>query len=89
MKNIVKRLVCTILIACTIVCQVAVPTTVDAYTASSISTGSYRIKNVYSGKYLNVSGSRSSNGTNVNIYTKDGTSGQTFKISKLSGQYWL
>lgn len=89
MKNIVKRLVCTILIACTIVCQVAVPTTVDAYTASSISTGSYRIKNVYSGKYLNVSGSGSSNGTNVNIYTKDGTSGQTFKISKLSGQYWL
>ena len=89
MKNIVKKLICTVLIACTIVCQVVVPITADAYTSASVSTGSYRLKNVYSGKYLNVAGSRSSNGTNVNIYTKDGTSGQTFKISKSSGKYWL
>ena len=89
MKNIAKKLMCSVLIACTVACQVVVPTTVDAYTSASISTGSYRIKNVYSGKYLNVSGSRSSNGTNVNVYTKDGTSGQTFKVSKSSGEYWL
>ncbi|WP_455541927.1 RICIN domain-containing protein, partial [Intestinibacter sp.] len=89
MKNIVKRLGCTLLIACTVVSQVAVPTIVDAYTKSTISTGTYLLKNVYSGKYLNVAGSANANQTNVNIYTKSGATGQTFDISALAGEYVL
>lgn len=49
---------------------------------------SYVIKNARSSKYLNVYRSGSSNGTNVNIYSKDGTKGQTFKLKKTSSGWY-
>lgn len=39
----------------------------------------YVIRNVNSGKCLNVYGNGSANGTNVTVYQKDGTTGQLWK----------
>lgn len=61
--------------------------TVSAFAATkvNVSTGSYyAIKNVGSGKYLNVYGNRNRNNANVDIYAKDGTSGQDFKFTRIN-----
>ena len=56
-----------------------------AYAASySQLTGYYLLKNAESGKYLNVAGSSSSSKANVTVYSKDGTSGQLFKLQTSS-----
>ncbi len=40
----------------------------------------YEIKNLASGKYLNIYGSKNSEGTYVNIYSRDYTTGEKFRI---------
>lgn len=62
-----------------------------ATTAASVRTDRYyTIKNVGSGKMLNVYGSRSRSGTNVTVYQADNTSGQDFLfIAKGGGKYVL
>lgn len=58
------------------------PTTVNAASAfktSSTSTAYYYVlKNVGTSKYLNVSNNSSANNTNINVWAKDGTSGENF-----------
>lgn len=87
MKRLSKKVLTTLLVAGTIISQVMPTTIVDAYTAASIAKDKYIIKNVYNGKYLNIVGSKDKNGVNVNIYEKDGTTGQTFTISQLADGY--
>lgn len=61
----------------------------DTYSVS-ITTGSYfTIKNLGSGKMLNVYGSKSANNTNITVYQNDNTSGQQFKITSYSGKYYF
>jgi hypothetical protein len=50
---------------------------------------SYIIKNVGSGKYLNVSGNSCENKANVTVCQKDGSTGQTFKIGKNDNGFTL
>ena len=48
--------------------------------ANEISGTEYYIKNVYSGKYLDVSGGTASNGANVQQYEFNGTEAQRWRI---------
>jgi len=65
--------------------------TTNAATDSPTANGRYYIKNVATGKYLNVSGNSSSSGTNVNIFSKDKSypRGQVFKLIANNGYYML
>ncbi|MCD7804381.1 MAG: RICIN domain-containing protein [Oscillospiraceae bacterium] len=77
-----KRLLAVILTL--VLCIGMLPTTVFA--ASSFNTSSsstiyyYVLKNVGTGKYLNVKGNSSANNTNITLWQKDGTSGQNFAL---------
>lgn len=59
----------------------------------SVKTGKYyTLKNVGTGKYLNIYGNQNKNNANVDIYAADGTSGQDFKwtlIDKSQNAYTL
>lgn len=56
----------------------------------TIKTGTYAtIKNVGSGKMLNVYGSKSANNTNITVYAKDNTSGQDVKAYSANGGYYF
>lgn len=56
---------------------------------TSIAEGSYTLKNVGTGKYLNVYGNKNANNTNIDVYSKDNTNGQDFKIYKYGESYAL
>ncbi len=49
-------------------------------TSSSSSIYYYVLKNIGTGKYLNVKGNSSANNTNITLWQKDGTSGQNFAL---------
>lgn len=49
----------------------------------------YNIINLKSKKYLNVSYSSSGNGVNIDIYEKDGTSGEKFKLSSVNSWFTI
>lgn len=53
-------------------------------TTSIVNGGVYCIKNVYSGKYINVDMGYDMNSTNVYQWTKDGSTEQTFKLEYVS-----
>lgn len=66
------------------------PSPAPSSSASVKTDNYYTIKNLGSGKMLNVYGSGKADGTNVTVYTSDNTSGQDFKfISNGSGTYIL
>ncbi len=79
-RNLPKKLLCLFAIICLLV-SIMPHETSTAYAASySTPTGYYLLKNVESGKYLNVVGNSSSSKANVTVFRKDGTSGQLFKL---------
>lgn len=55
----------------------------------SIAEGSYTLRNVGTGKYLNVYGNKNANNVNIDVYEKDNTNGQDFKIYKYGNSYAL
>lgn len=56
----------------------------------AVTTGKYfTVKNLGSGKMLNVYGSKSASNTNVTVYEKDNTKGQNFKFEKSGSSYIL
>ena len=83
-KSLIKKL--NIIIILTLILTLINLVPVKAY-ASISETVPYAIRNVGSGKYLNVYGSRSTNGTNVTVYQRDYTSGQSWTAEKSSGWY--
>lgn len=56
---------------------------------TSVTPGVYTVRNVGTGKYLNIYGNKNQNKTNVTLWQKDGTTGQDFKIYSQSGSYAL
>jgi len=78
-KSLIKKL--NIIIILTLILTLINLVPVKAY-ASISETVPYAIRNVGSGKYLNVYGSRSTNGTNVTVYQRDYTSGQSWTAMK-------
>lgn len=59
-------------------------------TTLTLKTGVYyNLINKASGKYLNVYGSSSGNNVNVDVYAKDGTTGEKFKLTKVNSWYTL
>lgn len=84
-----KRVFSYIIVISILVCGLGTSITVDALESASIKEGNYTLKNVYSGKNLNVSGGKTSNGTNINIYKADGKKSQTYKIYKIGSSYAL
>lgn len=84
-----KKLLSMIIALSMLICNFVMPMKSDALSSSKISEGYYNIKNISSGKYLNVSGSKDSNGTNINTYSKDNSKGQTFKIYKMGSAYGI
>jgi len=56
---------------------------------SAAAAGYYEIRNVGTGKYLNVAYSSSKSGTNVNIYAKDGTKGEKYRFTANNGGYLI
>ena len=87
-----KRIYSIILAALMVIVQIAaLCTTVSAATSYSVkvSTGTYvEIKNLGSGKYLNVYGSKSASNTNITVYARDYTTGQKFRIASVGdGKY--
>lgn len=86
MKSL-KTMVTSVLMFALVLASI-VPTTsvtVQATSYATVSTSGYFIiKNVKSGKYLNVAGSSSKNAANINIYQKDNTTGEMYSITKES-----
>lgn len=59
-------------------------------TTTTLKTGAYyNLVNQGSGKYLNVSCSASGNNVNVNIWEKDGTTGEKYALVKVNSWYTL
>ena len=87
MKKTIKRIL-TAALAIILFASTGMTTAqVDVMAASTatMTTGVYyTIKNVGSGKYLNVYGSKSASNTNITVYQSDGTTGQQFKLAKNS-----
>ncbi|MCD7785554.1 MAG: RICIN domain-containing protein [Oscillospiraceae bacterium] len=75
-----KKLLSILLVL--VLCIGMIPSTVSAASAVNVSSSSktyyYTLKNVGTGKYLNVSCNSSANNTNINVWAKDGTSGENF-----------
>ncbi len=75
-----KKLLSILLVL--VLCIGMIPNTVSAASAVNVSSSSktyyYTLKNVGTGKYLNVSCNSSANNTNINVWAKDGTSGENF-----------
>lgn len=87
-----KKNILSIVLAIVLTLSVFTSTSVSVSAASeyqvNVSTGSYvEIKNVGSGKYLNVYGSRSKSNTNITVYERDYTTGQKFMIEGSGGKY--
>ncbi|MEG0857934.1 MAG: RICIN domain-containing protein [Terrisporobacter sp.] len=89
MRGKFKKIVSRAIAMSILIGQFAMPMNSDALAPANISSGYYNFKNLYSSKYLNVSGAKDSNGTNININAKDNSKGQTFKIYKLGTSYGI
>ncbi len=55
----------------------------------AVTEGSYTLRNVGTGKYLNVYGNKNANNINIDVFSKDNTNGQDFKIYKYGDSYAL
>lgn len=88
-----KKLLSLLLVLTTLVGMLsvsAVPASAATSYSVSVKTGTYyTIKNVGSGKMLNVYGNRSANNTNITVYSADGTTGQLFKFTKVGSSYTI
>lgn len=91
MKKFIKKISVIVLSIITVVCTFCTAA-IPAFAAStaSVKTGSYyTVSNVGSGKYLNIYGSKNANNTNVTVYQKDGTKGQSFMFTKNGNGYTI
>lgn len=89
MKRI-KRVVCLLLVLCTLCGIAAVPANAGTVYVTSVDTERYAtLKNVGSKKMLNVYGNRSANNTNITVYQSDGTSGQDVRAYEYNGYYYF
>lgn len=84
-----KRRLSSLIIACILLCELGTPIMASAMESDSVEEGYYTLENVYSGKNLNVSGGKTANGTNINIYKENGKKNQTYKIYKINSSYAL
>lgn len=89
-KKIITSLVAIVMVLSTLL-TIAIPASAaapaDGY-VENVTTGKYvTIKNVGSGKLLNVYGSKNKNNTNITVYQADGTTGQSFKFVKSGNAY--
>lgn len=89
MKRYFRRILCSLIVVCILVGNLGMAAEADAMESVNIREGNYNLKNVYSGKYLNVSGGKTANGTNINIYEGNGRKSQTYKIYKINSSYAL
>lgn len=81
MKNS-KRILALLLALATVLSMCVVP----AFAAAKVNVNTskyFTLKNVGSGKYLNIYGNQNRNNVNVDVYAKDGTSGQDFKFTRI------
>ena len=62
---------------------------VHGFSYSEIEAASYNLKNIGSGKYLNVAYNANENNTNILVYAKDGTTGQEFDLVKSGDNYLM
>lgn len=83
MNKFIKKALAIVLSIVTMTCTFCTTVApVSAATNVSVKTGTYyTISNVGTGKYLNIYGSKNTNNTNVTIYQKDGTTGQSFMFT--------
>lgn len=89
-KKIITSLVAIVMVLSTLL-AIAIPasaaTPSDGY-VENVTTGKYvTIKNVGSGKLLNVYGNQNKNNANVTVYQADGTTGQSFQFVKSGDAY--
>lgn len=84
-----KRILSSLIIACILICELGTPIIASAMESDSVEEGYYTLENVYSRKNLNVSGGKSTNGTNINIYKENRKKNQTYKIYKIDLSYAL
>ncbi len=89
-KRIFSAIICFLIIVSTL-CAMTIPafaaSSSDRYT-ENVTTGKYvTIKNVGSGKLLNVYGNQNRNNANVTVYQADGTTGQLFQFVKKGNAY--
>ncbi|MCC3869088.1 RICIN domain-containing protein [Terrisporobacter mayombei] len=89
MKKYFRRILCSLIMACILVGNLGMSVIANAMEGASIKEGNYTLKNDYSGKFLNVSGGKTANGTNINIYEGNGKKSQTYRIYKINSSYAL
>ena len=86
MRKIFKKAFSVAMVTSIFAGNMAMP--IASYAASTnVSQGYYTLKNSFSNKNLNVSGS--GNGANINVYKENGQKNQVYKISKASSSYTL
>lgn len=86
MRKIFKKAFSVAMVTSIFAGNMAMP--IASYAASTnVSQGYYTLKNSFSNKNLNVSGS--GNGANINVYKENGQKNQVYKISKTSSSYTL
>lgn len=89
MNKYLKNILRCLTIACVSICVSGIPTISNAMESKSVTEGYYTLENVYNGKNLNVSGGKTANGTNINIYKDNGKKNQIYKIYKINSSYAL
>lgn len=90
MKKSIISIILSVVLTISLLTSMAVSISAASTYEVTVSTGSYvEIKNVGSGKYLNVYGSRSKSNTNITVYARDYTTGQKFMIEGSGGKYTL
>lgn len=89
-KKIITSLVAIVMVLSTLL-AIAIPASAAAPTdgyVENVTTGKYvTIKNVGSGKLLNVYGNQNKNNANVTVYQADGSTGQSFQFVKSGNSY--
>lgn len=89
MGKYLKKILSSLTIASVILCGSGMMNTAKAMENTAIKEGYYVLENRYSGKNLNVSGGKTANGTNINIYKSNGKTNQIYKIYKINSSYAL
>lgn len=89
MGKYLKKIFKVVITTSILVCSISMPVTANAMTKATIAGGNYTLKNLYSNKNLNVSGSKGGNGTNINTYQSNGQKNQIYKIYKINSSYAL
>ena len=87
-KKVITLLLTLAIILCMLSQNVLTPKAAS-YTMTVTQNTYVTLKNVGSGKYLNVYGNKNANNTNITVYAKDNTSGQDFKFVKCGAGYVL